>query len=279
MTIDNSGRCRKGVTPLGRIGLVIILSGLTTATSMAQNARPAASRFSLAGFCGSPGQADDSRTIGIWLLEAKAAFLSPASDIRFQSSRGPVKASREAAAKAQKPSVRGTRVAAQILAGAAVGVLGCAVVALTASESTVDDDKAYIAAMTAGGLVAGALVAPGLVYLIGSGGRQTGSLGVTYLGGLAGAAVCAIIFAAASSSDADGAGGAALAGAVLIPAIGSVIGFITTRRYKSLPAVQTALLNLGQGKLKLGIPSPQVFFSGNGKKSPGLAVRIFQADL
>lgn len=283
MSMREAWRYPSGLAAFGRYAAVVLLGVLLAGPAKAQNVRSWAAGFSLAEAGARAGRDVDGegRSTLTRIRERTTIRLASATGRGglFPSGPVPAPALKNASGKVPKPPVRTTRVAAQILAGAAAGVLGCAVVALTASESTVDDDQAYIAAMTAGGLVAGALVTPGLVYLIGSGGRQTGSLGVTYLGGLAGAAVCAIIFAAASSSDADGAGEAVLAGAVLIPAIGSVIGFITTRRYKSLPAVQTALLNVGQGKLKLGIPAPQVFFSGFGKKSQGLAVRIFQAEL
>jgi hypothetical protein len=270
MTIEDSKRFRPGVSPLGRIGLVALLSGLMGTLSMAQDARSMASRFSLAGTQGNLRRVHEGRPI----------ILPSASDIRLRSDQAPAKTSMGAAPKIQKPPVSEGKMAAQILAGAGVGVLGCAVVALTSSERTRDDDQAYVAAMTAGGLIAGALATPGLVHLIGSRGPQTASLGMTYAGGLAGATVGAIILAVLDTGDgSDSAGGLALAGAVLLPAIGSVIGFNATRHLKSPPAVQTALVNVAQGKLTVGVPVPQTFISGYPRRSIGLAVRIFQAEL
>jgi hypothetical protein len=266
MTIEDPARFRTGPAALGRFGLVVLLSGLTATLSAAQEARSLASRFSLAGARGNPRLADESRPI----------ILPSASDIRFRSDRVPAQTTKAAAAKTQKPPASGGKTAGQILAGVGVGVLGCAVVALTTSERSRDDDEAYVAAMTAGGLVAGALATPGLVHLIGSGGPQTASLGMTYAGGLAGVAVGAIILAATGDS---GAGGLALAGSVILPAVGAVIGFNATRRFKSPPAVQTALLSVTLGKLTVGVPFPQTFVSGYPRRSIGLAVRIFQAEL
>jgi hypothetical protein len=267
MKIKDPARLWNGAAALGRFGRVVLLSGLTATLSMAQDARSMASRFSLAGTQGNPRRVHEGRPI----------ILPSASDIRFRSDPAPAKISKAAAPKTQKPPVNSELMqAAQILAGVGVGVLGCAVVALTASERTRDDDQAYVAAMTAGGFVAGALATPGLVHLIGSGGPQTASLGMTYVGGLAGAAVSAIILAA---TDEGGVSGLALAGVVLLPAIGSVIGFNATRCFKSPPAVQTALLSVAQGKLTMGVPVPQTFISGYQRRSIGLAVRIFQAEL
>jgi hypothetical protein len=270
MKIKDPVRFRTGSAALGRFGLVVLLSGLMATLSTAQEARSMASRFSLAGAYGTPRLADESRPV----------ILPSASDIRFRSDPAPAQTAKAAAAKTPKPPASGGKTAVQILAGVGVGVLGCAVVALTSSERTRDDDQAYVAAMTAGGLVAGALATPGLVHLIGSGGPQTASLGMTYAGGLAGAAVGAIILAVLDTGDgSDSAGGLALAGAVLLPAIGSVIGFNATRHFKSPPVVQTALLNVAQGKLTMGVPVPQTFISGYPRRSIGLAVRIFQAEL
>jgi len=266
MKIEDAARLKNGSAALGRFGLVVLLSGLMATLSAAQEGSSLASRFSLAGAHGNPRLADESRPV----------ILPSASDIRFRSDQAPARTSKAAPAKTQKPPASGGKTAAQILAGVGVGVRGCAVVALTSSERSRDVDEAYGAAMTAGGLVAGALATPGLVHLIGSGGPQTASLGMTYAGGLAGVAVGAIILAATGESDA---GGLALAGAVLLPAIGSVIGYNASRRYGSPRHVQASLLSVTGGKLQLGIPAPQIVFSGLGRKSPGLAVRIFQAEL
>jgi hypothetical protein len=269
MKIKDTMRLGNGRAALGRFGLAVLLSGLTATLGMAQDARSVASEFFLARGHGDPGRADEGRPI----------ILPSASDVRFQSDPAPAKTSKAAAPKTQKPPVSGRKMAAQILAGAGVGALGIAVVALVASEDTAEDDQVMMTAMTAGGLVAGILVTPGLIHLIGSGGPQTASLGTTYLGGLAGAAVCGIILAATYNSDAESSSGLVLAGAVLLPAIGAVIGYNASRRYDSPPQVQASLLSVTGGKLRLGIPAPQVIFSGLGKKSPGLAVRIFQAEL
>jgi hypothetical protein len=71
----------------------------------------------------------------------------------------------------------------------------------------------------------------------------------------------------------------AYAVSTLAPAVSAVIGFNSSRRYDPPASVRSALLNVGQGRLRLGIPAPQIFFSGLGRKSPGLAFRIFQAEL
>ena len=150
---------------------------------------------------------------------------------------------------------------------------------LTASESTLDDDEAMRRRATAWQLVGGAGLTPLVVYLVGNSGPQTGSLGKTYLYGAAGGAAGALLLFLAFESDLTRWAILAFAVSTLAPAVGAVIGFNASRRYDPPAPVQAALLNIGQGKLKLGIPAPQIFFSGLGRKSPGLAVRLFQAEL
>jgi len=268
MMIKDPARFRNGSATLGRLGLVVLLSGLMATLSMAQDARSLASRFSLAGTHGNPRLANDSRPI----------ILPSAMKIRSPSDPVPANIPKEPPAKARRPPASGTKMAAQILVGVGVGVLGCGAVALTTSERERDDDQAYVAAMAAGGLLAGALATPGLVHLIGSSGPQTASIGATYLGGLAGATVGALVLAALNSGE-GGAGGLALAGAVFLPAVGAVIGFNSSRRYDGTGPVKTAILNIGQGKLRLGLAAPMLFVSGPGRRSPGLAIRIFEAEL
>jgi hypothetical protein len=53
----------------------------------------------------------------------------------------------------------------------------------------------------------------------------------------------------------------------------------SSRRYDQPHPSQTALLNVVEGKLSFGVPATQLHLSGFGKRSPGLSVRLFQAEL
>lgn len=181
--------------------------------------------------------------------------------------------------KAQRPPVKTGKVAAQILAGAAVTAGAFALSIVTASEYTLDDDEAMRKRATVWTIVGGAALTPWLVHLIGESGPMAGSLGKTYLFGVVGAAVGGLTLYLAFESDSDALGVLALAVTAFGPAVGAVIGFNSSRRYDGTEQVKTALLNMGQGKLRLGLPAPMLFVSGPGRRSPGLAIRIFEAEL
>jgi uncharacterized membrane protein YeaQ/YmgE (transglycosylase-associated protein family) len=125
----------------------------------------------------------------------------------------------------------------------------------------------------------GAAVTPGVVYLIGNHGPQQGSLGKTYLYGAVGAAVGGALLYLAFETDSDALGVLALTVSTFAPAVGAVIGYNASRRYDPEAPAPRALLSVGQGKLRLGLPAPMLFVSGPGRRSPGLAVRIFEAEL
>ncbi len=276
MTNEDSRRFRNGAAALGRLGLAVVLSGLITAPAMSQDARPLSAGFSLAERPGNEGD-NALRRLGAKLTPAAAgrtiAVLRTAPPYG-----GTVPALRSEAGKARKPPASDGKVAVQLLAGAAVSAAAIGAAILTASEMTLDDDEAMRRRVVAWHIVGGAGLTPLVVYLIGNSGPLSGSLGKAYLCGLAGEAVGALLLSLVFESD-DALAILALVGSGLAPAIGAVIGYNAGRRYDPPAPVQAALLNVGQGKLKLGLPAPQIFFSGLGRKSPGLAVRLFQAEL
>ena len=150
---------------------------------------------------------------------------------------------------------------------------------LTASEYTLDDDEAMRRRATTWMVFGGAAMTPAVVYLIGNHGPQQGSLGKTYLYGAVGAAVGGLLLYLAFETDSDALGIFALTVSTFAPAVGAVIGYNASRRYDPEAPAPGALLSVGQGKLRLGVPAPQVFVSGGRRKIPGIAVRIFQAEL
>jgi len=83
----------------------------------------------------------------------------------------------------------------------------------------------------------------------------------------------------AFETDSDALGIFALTVSTFAPAVGAVIGYNASRRYDPEAPAPGALLSVGQGRLRLGVPAPQVFVSGGRRKNPGIAVRIFQAEL
>ena len=283
MTDKDSRRFRRGASVLGRLGLAVVLSGLITAPAMSQDARPLSAGFSLAE---KPGNEGDC---ALWRLGAELTPTAAGRTIVVLPKGGgenpfpPCPRSmpllRSEAVKARKPPVSGGKVAVQILAGAASTSAAFWASVLTASESTLDDDEAMRRRATAWQLVGGAGLTPLVVYLVGNSGPQQGSLGKTYLYGAVGGAAGALLLFLAFESDTEALGYIAFAVSTLAPAVSAVIGFNSSRRYDPPAPVQTALLNMGQGKFRLGIPAPQIFFSGLGRKSPGLAFRIFQAEL
>ncbi|MCX6572726.1 MAG: hypothetical protein NTX99_01920 [Candidatus Aminicenantes bacterium] len=271
MKIIDPARLRNGAAALGRLALAAMMSSLMAGPVMGGDAQDWSAGFSLAARSGGEAPAAAGRTIALPRTAGGRDGILTGSGTR------PV--SRGEAGQAQRPPVKTGKVAAQILAG--VGVTGgmFALSILTASEGTLDDDEAMRRRATTWMVFGGAVLTPLVVYLIGNHGPQQGSLGKTYLYGVVGAAAGGLLLYLAFESDTETLGILALTCSTLAPAVGAVIGYNASRRYDSPPQVQASLLSVTGGKLRLGIPAPQVIFSGLGRKSPGLAVRIFQAEL
>ncbi|MBM3242650.1 hypothetical protein FJZ31_40840 [Candidatus Poribacteria bacterium] len=85
------------------------------------------------------------------------------------------------------------------------------------------------------------------VYIVGNIGDETGSFLATLGGSMLGEVVG---FAATYTTGAPG-----LLVMLFGPPIGATIGFNKTRRYKSPPTSETALINLGDGQVSLVVPS------------------------
>ena len=281
MKIKDPVRFRTGSAALGRFALAAMLSGLMAGPVTGGDAQVWLAGFSLAARSG--GEAPAATT---WASSAGAARRAAAGIALPESAGIPVPSgpalrpvSWGEAAKSPRPPVKTGKVAAQILAGAAVTAGAFALSIVTASEYTLDDDEAMRKRATVWTIVGGAALMPWLVHLIGESGPMAGSLGKTYLFGVVGAAVGGLTLYLAFESDSDALGVLALAVTAFGPAVGAVIGFNSSRRYDGTEQVKTALLNMGQGKLRLGLPAPMLFVSGPGRRSPGLAIRIFEAEL
>lgn len=271
MAVENIGRLRIGASALGRFALAAMLSGQFAVPAVGQDARGGAAGFSLAARSGGEPPAAAGRTIVLpKTAGGREGFLTG-------SLTRPV--SRGEAGQAQRPPVKTGKVTAQILAGVGVTAGMLALSILTASESTMDDDEAMRRRAAAWEAFGGAALAPLVVYLIGNYGPQQGALGKTYLYGVIGAAAGGLLLYLAFESDTETLGILALTCSTLAPAVGAVIGYNASRRYDQPAPVRTAVLGIERGKLRLAIPAPRLFVSGGAKRSPGIAVRIFQAEL
>ncbi len=263
----------------GRFGLVILLSALLAVPAMTQDARSFKTGFSLARDRGDAGKipvegAEMRRTMP---NPGNTALLPRAPRIwdAMPSGMKTILALEGGPARGKKPPLKTGRIAVEILAGAAVAGLCSGAAVLLASDH---DREAHSPAAI--GLVIGAAIGtPLVVYLIGSRGNVAGSLGWTFVGTLAGGAVAGLFNEIANSSRGTVGGVAAIAGVFLAPAAGAAAGFNMSRRYDAPLPSQTALLNVVEGKLSLGVPATQFYLSGFGKRSPGFSIRLFQADL
>jgi len=264
------------------IGAAFVLVGWCVMPAAAET-HALAARFSLAAIPQNEGPGLPIGAGSVRTLAAGSKVIPPAapsiSDSPFPArpATGPV--GRDKTGKVQRPPVRTGTLVGQIMAGAVVtgGAFGLAF--LTASESTLDDDEAMQGRAIAWTICGAAGMTPMLVYLIGNAGPQTGSLGRTYLGGLAGALVGGLLMSVAVMSENDAVAISALAAAAVAPALGAIIGFNSSRRYDQPAPVRAALLSVESGRLRLGFPVPRVAVSGRLKRSPGIAVCLFQAEL
>jgi hypothetical protein len=283
MAVEEIKRFRNGAAALGRFALAAMLSGLMAGPVMGGEVQVWSAGFSLVA-----GPGDETPAAMRWARSAgtpRAAgrmIVAPGTHggwdgIPVGSETRPVFWGE--VDKAQRPPVKTGKVTAQILAGVGVTAGMFALSILTASESTLDDDEAMQRRATAWEVFGGAALTPLVVYLIGNQGPQQGSLGKTYLYGAIGAAAGGALLFLAFEGASDAVGILALTVSTFAPAIGAVIGYNASRRYDDPAPVQSALLNVGGGKLRLGLPAPMLFVSGPGRKSPGLAIRIFEAEL
>jgi hypothetical protein len=267
----------------GRFALAAVMTGLLAVPAAAKDPQKWPTGFSLASrsghdtpsALGTTGSAGASR-------RAAAAIAFPeirGAGVLFPSGPALRPVAWGEAIQAGRPPVKTGKVLVQLLAGAGVTASAFALSYLTASDSTIDDDEAMRNRTTTWTIVGGAGLTPWLVHLLGESGPEAGSLKRTYLFGAVGAAVGGLALFLAFETDSEALGVFALAVSAFGPAAGAIIGFNSTRRYDGTEPVQTALLNMGQGKLRLGLPAPMLFVSGPDRRSPGLAVRIFEAEL
>lgn len=282
MAAESTKRFRKWVA-FGRFGLAAVLAGLLAGPALAKDPQEWPAGFSLAPRSGdgTPSALDTSGSAGAARGDAKHIALpdTRGACVAFPAGPGMRPIAWGESTQIGRPPVKTGKVTAQILAGVGVTAGMFALSILTASESTLDDDEAMQRRATAWEVFGGAALTPLVVYLIGNHGPQQGSLGKTYLYGAIGAAAGGALLFLAFEGASDAVGILALTVSTFAPAIGAVIGYNASRRYDDPAPVQSALLNVGGGKLRLGLPAPMLFVSGPGRKSPGLAIRIFEAEL
>jgi len=148
-----------------------------------------------------------------------------------------------------KPPLNGNRVFLEIVAGLAteflVGVLGTWIgVNIEAKTNPSSGEYAYLTGWLSGFWVGSIVGAPIGVYFAGAGDNETGSFSSTLIG-------------------------SAISGIVLpgFSFVGAVIGFNKTRRYKSEPKSEKALINFDNGQIGLAIPIIRYCSDSNNKKN------------
>lgn len=172
-------------------------------------------------------------------------------------------------AQGEKPPLSGWGITDEILlgevgafggafAGMFFGQLVGALVAMLAGETkptdralTIVENTEAIVALTAFEL--GSALA---VYLAGREGNKTGSFKATLGGSVLGTLGFGALAISLNRIFPDHFGrGATIAMFLAGPPIGATIGFNMTRRYKSPPAPETALINLRNGQFSLAVPA------------------------
>lgn len=167
-----------------------------------------------------------------------------------------------------KPPLRGGRIAGEILAGGALGfALGFGGGLLGAVIVGGDEIEEWGWGLIIGGSLGASIGSALGVYVVGSIGNETGSIGATFLGSVLGV----------------GLGWASLLGgeestltymSFAIPPILACVGFNMTRRYKFSSSSGRALLNFRESQMTLGIP--MVYFQPDtfGKRTLNLNVNL-----
>lgn len=142
----------------------------------------------------------------------------------------------------EKPPLSGLRIGGELVVGGLTGaggvlVGGAAGYALEMSSGC-GGEFCGLGGMVIGGWLGMVMTVPVGVYLVGSAGEQTGSLGATYAGSLLGGLVG--VGLAALAHDAP----VSIPLVVVAPIVGSVLGFNLSRRYKTAvqitPTVRTS---------------------------------------
>jgi hypothetical protein len=144
----------------------------------------------------------------------------------------------------EKPILSGTpplnsgRIVAELLNGSLGAFLGGALGFFVASGESFEEHGApavFLGAVSLGSAAG--------VYLVGTAGRETGSICTTAIGSLMGS--LAVLLLPESTET---------AGLFILPPIGATVGFNITRRYETPRPTGTALLNLSRGGPKVAIP-------------------------
>lgn len=144
----------------------------------------------------------------------------------------------------ETPPISGGRLAGELLVGGAFvigGGLGGGFLGYSLETAGgCNSEFCGLGGAVIGAFLGGTLAAPLGVYLIGTYGNETGSLGAAYAGSLLGGLAGIAIVAAADEED------LILPVMITMPVVGSMIGFNLTRRYKNVRVTPVAQSGTGQ---------------------------------
>jgi hypothetical protein len=147
------------------------------------------------------------------------------------------------------PNINISRISGEFAAGGVFGFLLSYVFAGIGYKTIGlqdEEDSGMLGAFV--GFFAGAAVGSSFgVYIIGNIGNQTGSYGATLLGSTLGIGISLITL-----SDPDDS--AFWIKLYTLPALGGIMGFNASRRYKTMPASGSAIINLKDGRMDLAVP-------------------------
>jgi len=151
--------------------------------------------------------------------------------------------------EAKKPPANSGKIVGEFLVGSVCGALGSLMLASIGSAligPQDGEDPGMVGGIIGGGI--GMTVGSSLgVYLIGNRGTETGSYQSALLGSAAG-----MLILVAASPDPDNAG--FWIGAFILPSLGGVIGFNSTRQYRTPHTGGSAIINLENGAMRLAAP-------------------------
>jgi hypothetical protein len=173
----------------------------------------------------------------------------------------------------EKPPLRVGRIGGEILAGAALGLaLGYGGAYLGyLIEGGEDEGLEGAWGLIIGGSLGASIGCALGVYVVGSIGNETGSIGATFLGSVLGVGLGWVALLV---------GGESILAymSVAIPPICACVGFNMTRRYKSSSSSGRSLLNFREGQMTLDIPTVYFQTDAFGRRALNLKVSFMHVE-